>query len=115
MSFFRRLFSTRKHPYIPGRHQPETLRVNLSGSLLTLQLPAHTPFDSLDEDKKPPAEVDIFDDDKYTDIDKGLPEWQQLGLSNLGLMSRTLGFLAPPPGTRASAMAVSPLVWVWAV
>lgn len=96
MSFFRRLFSTRKHPYIPGRHKTETLSVNLSGSLLTLQLPAHTPFDSLDKDKKPPAVVDLFNDNNFTDVDIGQPEWQLRGESGLGLMRRTLGFLAPP-------------------
>lgn len=61
----KRLFATRKHPYMPGLNSPEQLNINLSGSMLSLKLPPHYSFDGFDADCDPIEAMNIYDPTDY--------------------------------------------------
>ncbi|WP_276669441.1 hypothetical protein [Thalassolituus oleivorans] len=62
----KRLFATRKHPYMPGLNAPEQINVNLSGSVLSLKLPPHYSFDGFDGDCDPIETMNIYDPSGYS-------------------------------------------------
>ena len=61
----KRLFATRKHPYMPGLNAPEQINIDLSGSKLSLKLPPHYSFDGFDADCDPIETLNIYDPSGY--------------------------------------------------
>ncbi|MCX2783337.1 hypothetical protein OQJ46_10085 [Microbulbifer thermotolerans] len=94
----KRLFATRKRPYVPGINRPETIRVDLSGSILTLQMPPHSDYEGF-PGEDPPPQVNIYDQDQYVD-DSNLPKWRREGKSSFYFMRRDWEFYGPPWRTR---------------
>ncbi|WP_226662945.1 hypothetical protein [Microbulbifer aggregans] len=50
----KRLFASRKHPFIPGLNRPEKVEIDLSGSKLTMLMPPHSNYQGF-AGKEPPA------------------------------------------------------------
>lgn len=90
----KRLFASRKRPYIPGLNRPEKVEVDLSGSKLTMLMPPHSNYQGF-ASKEPPERVNIYDDGQYVD-DSLLPEWQREGKSHLSLFNRRWELYGPP-------------------
>ena len=61
----KRLFATRKHPYMPGLNTPEQITVNLSGSVLSLKLPPHYRSDGFEAHCDPIEAMNIYDPTGY--------------------------------------------------
>ncbi|MGH1373170.1 MAG: hypothetical protein ACRBBW_14105 [Cellvibrionaceae bacterium] len=81
-----KLFATRKNPYIPQRDQFETVKIDLSGTKLSLKLPPHSSMGSFAEDPIP-TKVNIFNEQQYT-TDDHVPDWQREGVSFYTLINR---------------------------
>ncbi|MCX2801315.1 hypothetical protein OQJ59_13105 [Microbulbifer thermotolerans] len=90
----KRLFATRKRPYVPGIKRPETVRVDLSGSILTLQMPPHSYYGGF-PGEDPPPQVNIYEQGRYVD-DSGLPDWQRERKSSFHFLRRKWAFYGPP-------------------
>ncbi|TLM79524.1 hypothetical protein ACONUD_01225 [Microbulbifer harenosus] len=89
----KRLFASRKHPYIPGLNRPEKIEIDLSGSKLTMLMPPHSNYQGF-AGKEPPAQANIYNDGQYVD-DSSLPEWQREGVSHLTLLKRRWELYGP--------------------
>jgi hypothetical protein len=61
----KRLFATRKHPYMPGLNTPEQINIDLSGSVLSLKLPPHYSSEGFDADCDPIETMNIYDSTGY--------------------------------------------------
>ena len=61
----KRLFATRKRPYMPGLNTPEQLNINLSGSVLSLKLPPHYSSDGFEAHCDPIETMNIYDPTGY--------------------------------------------------
>ncbi len=90
-----RLFASRQRPYIPRRHERETIVIDLSGSRLTFSSPPNLCQDSFaDSSQEPPRSVNIFDDSQYsTDIKR--EEWKREGVALQILMKRSWELFGP--------------------
>lgn len=66
----KRLFASRKTPYIPGLHTPEKIQVDLSGNTLELLLPPHHDYEGFEASQAPISNVNIYDPGLYSDPDK---------------------------------------------
>ncbi|ABC30428.1 conserved hypothetical protein [Hahella chejuensis KCTC 2396] len=66
-SMLKRLFASRRHPYIPGLNRPETIEIDLSGTKLCLQLPPHHDSDGFEDVQAPIPQVNIYDPALYRD------------------------------------------------
>ncbi|WP_431689247.1 hypothetical protein [Hahella sp. NBU794] len=61
----KRLFASRRHPYVPGLDKPENIEIDLSGSKLCLQLPPHHDSDGFEDLQAPIPRVNIYDPTVY--------------------------------------------------
>ncbi|MGL6159335.1 hypothetical protein [Microbulbifer sp.] len=97
---FKRLFASRKHPYVPGLNQREKVEMDLSGNRLTMTLPPHSDYEGFRREP-PPRRVNIHDPDQY-DTGELLPEWQRSGIASYcGLLAdRNWELYGPPWRTR---------------
>ena len=94
----KRLFATRKHPYVPSLNRPDKVEIDLSGSKLTMHMPPHSNYEGF-SGKEPPERVNIYDSEQYID-DSALPEWRREGISHFNLFKRNWEFYGPPWRTR---------------
>ncbi|MCX2779502.1 hypothetical protein [Microbulbifer thermotolerans] len=94
----KRLFATRKRPYVPGINRPETIRLDLSGNILTLQMPPHS-YDGWGPSREPP-QINIYESHQYTD-DSYQPEWRREGISSFEFLHRKWSFYGPPWRTQS--------------
>jgi len=62
---FKRLFASRRHPYIPGLNRPETVETDLSGSKLRMLLPPHHDAHGFEDVQAPIPRVNIYDPTIY--------------------------------------------------
>jgi hypothetical protein len=88
-----RLFASRKRPYIPNRHNFETVEINLSGTRLVMQMPPHSDYEGFTK-PAPPKSVNIYNPDYY-DGDDHVEEWQREGVSSHSLLSRCWELYGP--------------------
>ncbi|ABC30429.1 conserved hypothetical protein [Hahella chejuensis KCTC 2396] len=63
----KRLFASRRHPYIPGLNKPERIEIDLSGAKLCLQLPPHHDYEGFEAMQTPIPKVNIYDQSIYRD------------------------------------------------
>ncbi|AMX01729.1 hypothetical protein [Microbulbifer thermotolerans] len=91
----KRLFATRKRPYVPGINRPETIRVDLSGNILTLRMPPHSNYGGF-PGEDPPPRINIYNPSQYFDDGSNLPEWQREGKAAFYFMKRDWEFYGPP-------------------
>jgi len=64
-SMFKRLFASRKNPYIPGLDKPEHIRLNIGGCRLEMDIPPHYDSDGFGEAKEPTDIPNIYDTSLY--------------------------------------------------
>ncbi|MCA0899892.1 MULTISPECIES: hypothetical protein [Microbulbifer] len=91
----KRLFASRKKPYVPGLNQREKVEIDISGSRLTMLLPPHSDSEGFRR-KPPPKKIDLHDPDNfYTDEES--PEWQRSGNARYkgGVANRHWEFYGP--------------------
>ena len=62
---FKRLFASRKNPYIPGLDNPEHIRLNIGGCRLEMDIPPHYNSDGFEAKKEPTDIPNIYDADLY--------------------------------------------------
>jgi hypothetical protein len=62
---FKRLFASRKRPYVTGINPPERVSVSLSGCQLELTLPVHFRSDGFEADLEPTDIPDIYPSNVY--------------------------------------------------
>lgn len=86
MSFFTKLFASRRRPYIPHRYERDDIEIDLSGTKLQVQLLPHERFDGLGEEKVI-SKVNIFDSALFSDEDH-LEEDEKQGIACLCLAQR---------------------------
>jgi len=60
---FKRLFASRKNPYIPGLNNPEHIILNIGGCRLEMDIPPH--YDSAAYEKEPTDVPNIYDASLY--------------------------------------------------
>ncbi|WP_444932234.1 hypothetical protein ACJJIF_10870 [Microbulbifer sp. SSSA002] len=90
-----RLFASHQRPFIPRRHERETIAIDLSGSCLTFSLPPNFCHDSFgDSSQEPPQRVNIFANRNYVD-DSGYEEWRREGVASQTLMKRSWELFGP--------------------
>ncbi|WP_444943147.1 hypothetical protein ACJJIK_14370 [Microbulbifer sp. ZKSA006] len=90
-----RLFASRQRPFIPRRHERETIAIDLSGSRLTFSAPPNICQDSFaDASQEPPSRVNLFDNSKYS-VDSGFEEWEREGVALQILMKRSWELFGP--------------------
>ncbi|WP_444932233.1 hypothetical protein ACJJIF_10865 [Microbulbifer sp. SSSA002] len=90
-----RLFASRQRPFIPRRHERETIAIDLSGSRLTFSLPPNFCHDSFgDSSQEPPQRVNIFANRNYVD-DSGYEEWRREDVASQTLMKRSWELFGP--------------------
>ncbi|WP_152558915.1 hypothetical protein [Endozoicomonas numazuensis] len=111
----KRLFATRKSPWIPGRYERESYEIDFSGSLLKIELPPHHNYEGF------PAEpvkthINLYDSRSFTSIEqlgdmrfKELHE--QAGLWTQGVTKRRWELFGPlwrerPVGSVGFSMVV---------
>lgn len=88
-----RLFPTKKRPYIPGKNIQEPVKIDLSGSVLTMGVLPHSNSEGFPADPIPDF-VNIYDDDLYGAQDH-LPEWKRSGSFFNNLHKRYWEFKGP--------------------
>ncbi|WP_444943148.1 hypothetical protein ACJJIK_14375 [Microbulbifer sp. ZKSA006] len=90
-----RLFASRQRPFIPRRHERETIAIDLSGSRLTFSAPPNICQDSFaDASQEPPSRVNLFDNSQYS-TDFKREEWKREGVSLQTLMKRSWELFGP--------------------
>ena len=111
----KRLFATRKRPWIPGRHEREKFEIDFSGSVLALELPPHHDYEGFPAESVK-TKVNLYDESRFTSIEqlrnmeyKEL--YEQKGLESQGVTKRDWELFGPvwrdpPLGTVAFSMVV---------
>ncbi|ROS00196.1 hypothetical protein EDC56_2834 [Sinobacterium caligoides] len=90
----KRLFASRKRPYIPFRDQPERVQINLSGTIITMDLLPHMDYEGFKADHLP-THVNVFDDKTYNNTNH-LPVWQRSDSAMKSIHARDWELLGPP-------------------
>ena len=62
---FKRLFASRKNPYIPGLDNPEHISLNIGGCRLEMDIPPHYSSDGFEAGKEPTDIPNIYDTSLY--------------------------------------------------
>lgn len=75
MEFLRRLFASKRHPYVPFRDRLETVSTSLSGTRFSIELPPNSVSDI--DPENPPPSIDIYDPSIYLPIQD--VKWYQVG------------------------------------
>lgn len=93
---FKRLFASRKHPYVPGLNQREKIEIDISGSKLTMLLPPHSDSEGFRREP-PPSKIDLHDPENFY-TDESSPKWQRSGNAHFQgrLADRHWEFCGPP-------------------
>lgn len=66
----KRLFASRKHPYIPGIDTPERIEFDLSGNKLSLTLPPHSDYEGFEARQAPVKQLNMFDESVFNEPEK---------------------------------------------
>ncbi|WP_431689246.1 hypothetical protein [Hahella sp. NBU794] len=69
----KRLFASRRRPYIPGLNTPEVIEIDLSCTKLRMQLPPHHDYEGFEARQAPIPQVNIYDPSIYRDSTFGDP------------------------------------------
>ncbi|GAB2513416.1 hypothetical protein [Microbulbifer agarilyticus] len=96
----KRLFASRKNPYVPGLNRREKVEIDISGSRLTMLLPPHSDSEGFSRER-PPSEIDLHNPENFY-IDESSPKWQRSGNAHYRgrLANRHWEFFGPPWHTR---------------
>ncbi|WP_062266624.1 hypothetical protein [Endozoicomonas arenosclerae] len=99
----KRLFASRKQPYLVNGDSWEKIRIDLSGNILTMELPPHHNSygfggNTTGGEKKPPERVNIYSPDNYLtnkDEEEAGMGWRSEGYAFQGLINRRWEFMGP--------------------
>ncbi|KEQ16744.1 hypothetical protein [Endozoicomonas numazuensis] len=99
----KRLFASRKRPYLINGHIREKIRIDLSGNILTMELPPHHSYggfagDTSSGEKAPPESINIYSPDGYwsdqIEEEEGMG-WRREGFAMQSILKREWDFMGP--------------------